>query len=310
MKSPLRKAIAVGLTSFCGSTVALDSATTVSSALSMDCMEYKVVGICYWLFCTNFGCSVRTSTKVRHFIPELVVSSYANTGANPWTDVASMSSPNALSQGGGNDHSSEAYSSQRFKNVDAIGHPGGYLLTQAASSSGYICKSGATAFMPYFLSTLDPLSWRHSIPESLYPEALIPGMREIGSISSSWGHIYPRSGWVNQSNDYKAAAVIAQRAGDLVTQSGQPHIYIPLSTQTSDGYWPPGEIKEGDISTHKWQALWPVLDDTCAVFPNGGLNETFADRQAEDGAYAWAFWRPYACCERKGQIFLGSTDFR
>ncbi|HEB0595863.1 TPA: TIGR03756 family integrating conjugative element protein, partial [Pseudomonas aeruginosa] len=32
--------------------------------------------------------------------------------------------------------------------------------------------------------------------------------------------------------------------------------------------------------------------------------------QAVDGEYAWALWRPYSCCQRKGQIFLGSTDFQ
>ncbi|MHB0818460.1 TIGR03756 family integrating conjugative element protein [Stutzerimonas stutzeri] len=306
MNPQLRRAIAVGCISFSGSTVALDSSTVVSSTLSTDCLEYKVVGICFWLFCTNWGCDVKTSVKVRHFIPELVVSSYANTGDNPWEDVASMSSPTSMSQGGGNDHAARGRSSLRFKNADAIGHPGGYVLTQFASSSGYVCESGATAYMPYHLSTLDPLAWRHSVPESLYPEAITPGEREVGS----WGHLYPRAGWINQTNDYKAAAVVAQRSADLVTQTGQPHVYNPLTIQESDGYWPPGEIEEGDITTHKWQALWPVLDDTCAVFPNGGPMENFSDRQAEDGGYAWAFWRPYSCCEREGQIFLGSVDFQ
>ncbi|HBP1008256.1 TPA: TIGR03756 family integrating conjugative element protein, partial [Pseudomonas aeruginosa] len=31
--------------------------------------------------------------------------------------------------------------------------------------------------------------------------------------------------------------------------------------------------------------------------------------QAQQGDYAWALWRPYACCERRGQVFLGSVDF-
>jgi len=43
---------------------------------------------------------------------------------------------------------------------------------------------------------------------------------------------------------------------------------------------------------------------TCAVFPHDMKRE-----QAVDGGYAWALWRPYSCCERKGQIFLGSVDF-
>ena len=39
------------------------------SVASPDCLEYRVVGICYWLYCTWTGCTVRTSVKVRHCIP-------------------------------------------------------------------------------------------------------------------------------------------------------------------------------------------------------------------------------------------------
>ncbi|MFU7556759.1 TIGR03756 family integrating conjugative element protein, partial [Pseudomonas paraeruginosa] len=39
---------------------ALNTATIVSSVMSPDCLEYRVVGICYWLYCTYGGCSVRT----------------------------------------------------------------------------------------------------------------------------------------------------------------------------------------------------------------------------------------------------------
>ena len=63
--------------------LALTTPTLVASVTSLQCLEYRVVGICYWLLCTPFGCTVRTSPKVRHFIPELVVSSYSNTGSNP-----------------------------------------------------------------------------------------------------------------------------------------------------------------------------------------------------------------------------------
>lgn len=272
--SPLHVAT-VGLLSFSCSTIALDTATIVGSSLLPECLDYKVTGICYWLLCTNFGCKVKTSAKVKHYIPELVVSGYTNTGMNPWIEVASMSAQNASAQSGGNDHSSGTYSSERFKNADAVGNPGGYAFSQFASGSGYACKSGATAYMPYFLSTLDSLAWRHGVPESFYPEALIPGMREIGSLASNWGHLYPRSGWVNQSNDYKAAAVTSQRVRDLVTRPGQPHVYQPLMVLPQPGYWPPLPIIESNLLTHKWQALSPVVQPTCAVFP--GLDVPGAD---------------------------------
>ncbi|PAU66565.1 integrating conjugative element protein [Pseudomonas sp. PIC25] len=288
---------------------AINTAAIVSSTLSPQCLEYKVVGICYWLFCTNFGCKVRTSTKVRHYIPDAVVSAYSNTGLNPWTEVSRMGSPTSIAQAGGDgttNHVAEN-SMAKFKETDVIGHPGGYVFSQFASSSGYTCKGATTAYVPYLLSTLDPIAWRYGVPESAYPEALTPGQREVGSIQSGdlWGNVYPRSGFLHQTDDYKTSAVIAQRAGDITTRSGQAHVYRPMLAQAQDGYWPAGELIEGDASTGKWQELTPSLSQVCAVFPHSG-----PQTQAQDGGYAWALWRPYSCCKRRGQIFLGSVDFQ
>jgi integrating conjugative element protein (TIGR03756 family) len=251
--------LALSILLACGPSMALDTVSITSSVLSPNCLEYRVVGICFWLLCTPFGCTVKTSTKVRHFIPELVVSSYATTGNNPWTEMTTLSAPISGAEGGGNLITPNARRDNlpRFKNVDGIGHPGGWVATQLASQSGYACASGATALMPYYLSTLDSLAWRHGIPESFYPESLMPGIREIGRQVSGnmWGNVYPRQGFLVQPDDFKAAAVMAQRAGDVITHNWQPHVYLPLTPAKRDGYWPPGPIVENDASTHKWQLL-------------------------------------------------------
>ncbi|MQT88067.1 TIGR03756 family integrating conjugative element protein [Pseudomonas nabeulensis] len=304
----LRAGIATILLMATGSSFALNTATIISSTLSPDCLEYRVTGICYWLFCTQFGCSVRTSVKVRHYIPDAVVSSYANTGENPWIEVRAMSAPNTTAQGGGDgttNHDNEN-NLAKFRNADVIGHPGGYVFSQFASASGYICEGAGTAFMPYLLSTLDTIAWRYNIPEAVYPEALIPGLREIGARTSLnlWGAVYPRGGFLHQVDDHKASAVVAQRAGDIVTRRGQLHVYQPLLANSRDGYWPAGALVENDASTGKWQELTPRLSNTCAVFPH---SEPLT--QAQQGDYAWALWRPYSCCQRRGQTFLGSVDF-
>jgi integrating conjugative element protein (TIGR03756 family) len=304
----LRASIASLMLSTVPSAFALDTATISSSALSTDCLEYRVVGICYWLYCTYGGCSVRTSTKVRHYIPDAVVSSYANTGENPWTEVKSMSPSNNSAQGGGDGTTNQGHENNlaRFKNADVIGHPGGEIFSQFASAFGYSCEGAGTAYMPYLLSTLDTVAWRYNVPEMAYPEALTPGLREIGRRASGnlWGNVYPRGGFLHQSDDYKSGAVVTQRAGDIVTRRGQIHVYQPLLARSRDGYWPAGALMEGDASTGKWQELTPTLSNSCAVFPHKDTQV-----QAQQGDYAWALWRPYACCERKGQVFLGSTDF-
>ncbi|HEV2678921.1 MAG TPA: TIGR03756 family integrating conjugative element protein [Rhodanobacter sp.] len=304
----LRLPLACLLLGIGSSVLALDTATIIASALSPDCLAWKVVGICYWLECSAFGCSVRTSIKVRHYIPDAVVSSYANTGANPWTEMRLLSAPNPSAQAGGEGTTNQDHENNlmKFKNADVIGHPAGVVFSRFASQSGYTCAGAATPFMPYLLSTLDTVAWRYGIPEAVYPESLIPGRREIGSRLSDnlWGNVYPRGGFLDQVNDYESGAVVAQRAGDIVTRRGQVHVYQPLLANAQDGYWPAGALVESDASTGQWQELTPTLSTTCAVFPHRNKQV-----QAIQADYAWTLWRPYACCQRRGQVFLGSTDF-
>ena len=160
--------------------------------------------------------------------------------------------------------------------------------------------------MPYYLSGLDFLAWRFGVPEMVYPEALIPGMREIRANGDTWGNIYPRAGTVTQVHDYKASAVTAHRVADVVTNTFQPHVYIPIAKKDnqSNGEWFPPPVKEGDAKTHKWQQLHPVTSQSCAIFPDNPPSML-----SENGSYAWALWRPYKCCKKRGQTFLYSIDW-
>ncbi len=298
----------------------LNTAQIVAGAVSQSCISWRVSGICYWLFCTNFGCKVRSSAKVSHYIPEAVVSTYTAPGGNPWHEMSSVSRmagglENAissgiagLSAGGGNPADMKSpgqrKSAIRFKYANAQGHPGTLLI--GGSIPGYSCESAATPLMPYFLSTLDTLAWRTGMPESLYPEAMLPGRRELGSQRNAdmWGNIYPRSGFVSQTDDDKAAALVAQRVADIITHTGEPHVYQPLQGRKKDGYWPPDAVEENTgTRNHKWQRLTPSVSSSCAVFPDG------SHAAPEDGNAAFALWRPYSCCKKRGQKFLGSTSF-
>lgn len=299
--------IAIALTSISGQASesgqsSLNTASIMASSASTSCLDYKVVGTCFWLFCTKFGCKIRTSTKIKHYIPEVVVSSYNHQAQNPWVKM------NFLSNGvKGGDYQSphKDYTQATFKNVDVIGHPQG-AISQMLNSTGYYCKSQTTPFVPYYLSGLDFLAWRFGVPEMVYPEALIPGMREIRANGDTWGNIYPRAGTVTQVHDYKASAVTAHRVADVVTNTFQPHVYIPIAKKDnqSNGEWFPPPVKEGDAKTHKWQQLHPVTSQSCAIFPDNPPSML-----SENGSYAWALWRPYKCCKKRGQTFLYSIDW-
>ncbi|EDK11273.1 TIGR03756 family integrating conjugative element protein [Haemophilus influenzae] len=299
--------IAIALTSISGQASesgqsSLNTASIMASSASTSCLDYKVIGTCFWLFCTKFGCKIRTSTKIKHYIPEVVVSSYNHQAQNPWMEM------NFLSNGvKGGDYQSprKDYTQATFKNVDVIGHPQG-AISQMLNSTGYYCKSQTTPFVPYYLSGLDFLAWRFGVPEMVYPEALIPGMREIRANGDTWGNIYPRAGTVTQVHDYKASAVTAHRVADVVTNTFQPHVYIPIAKKDnqSNGEWFPPPVKEGDVKTHKWQQLHPVTSQSCAIFPDNPPSML-----SENGSYAWALWRPYKCCKKRGQTFLYSIDW-
>lgn len=313
-------------------TISTPGIVAKTNAAALSCMRWTPIGICYWLQCSFAGCSVRASLKVGHYNPDLVVSAYNTLGGNPWTEIratlglaqrtAAAGVLGALtgvpidSAGNRTEGTSEPRDHKNlvFRETDAIGHPLG-SFSGLGAAAGLLCDSQATAFFPYFLSGLDAHAWRHAVPEIFYPASLIPGLREIGTWPvQTWGGVHPRTGWTMQSEEPKAAAVNAQRVGDIVTRLGQPHLYVPLTGPTSGSQrvWPPGPLTEKDHRTGVWQMLIPRAEATCDVFGTNDLMSTTSwagGRVDEAGDYAWNLWRPYQCCARRGQLFLLSVDW-
>jgi integrating conjugative element protein (TIGR03756 family) len=310
--------------------LAIDTARLIASAASLSCLQPRPVGSCFWLVCTPVGCSVETSIKMGHYNPDLVVSATHGLGRLPWDELRgpigaleTSGAGTAIAAAGGRAFGlgrlggiagpagagpAQPGSNLVFKEAQAIGHP--------AAGSLY-CPSVATPLQPYFLSGLDVVGWRWSLPEAIYPEALVPGLREIGPWpAQTWGPLYPRAGWATQTDPAKAAAILAQRVGDLVTRAGQARIYTPLApsggTFTGAGKlaWAPPPLVERRAGTGTWQGLVPRVGSTCGVFGRNDLASATGwggGQVAADGHYAWALWRPYACCEIKGS-YLGHID--
>ena len=133
---------------------------------------------------------------------------------------------------------------------------------------------------------------------------LVRGLKEIGNFM-------PRSGWLLQPDQPKAAAVAAQRIGDIVTRGAEPHVYREVASGgvfESDNklVWRPQSLEERNGKTSDWQMLSPVMGTGCETF---GANDTASiggwsgGKLAADGNYAWTLWRPYSCCDVKG-VFL------
>lgn len=299
-----------------GSADTIASTDIIKHGYSFACMRYQAVGVCFWLKC-GYGCSVKTSVKVEHYNPDAVVSAYHETGDNPWTDVQALTGELTGDQEGGNGTGGGAASqrgddsSLRFKNVDVFGSPALVGFSAWASKSGYVCKSAVTSYEPYFISSLDSLGWRWSIPDMFNLASYIPYQRDIRDGGAFWGSVYPRSGFVLQPHDYKAAAVAAQRAGDIVTREDQGHIYDDMLADKEDGWWPPEELTEGDDSTGDWQRLLPEAETGCAVFPPSDDTQEVdvedPNPGSDKGDYVFHLWRPYQCCKKNGQVFLFSV---
>lgn len=301
-----------------------------TASATIACMQWMPIGLCIWLDCSPLGCGVSTSLKVGHYQPDLVVTSYNELGGNPWTEIRATLGlaqraaatgllgellPIPIDSAGNRTEGTARHRDHKnliFRETDAIGHPQGLIADQLPD---LLCDSQSVPFVPYFQSGLDALAWRQGIPESFYPASLIPGLRELGSWPwQTWGGVYPRTGWTIQAEEPKAAALNAQRAGDIVTRLDQPHVYLPLTGPGSptQRVWPPGPLMEKDPTTGTWQMLLPAPDTGCEVF---GLDDRATvsgwggGRVDPEGDYVWNLWRPYRCCARRGEVFLLSIDW-
>ncbi len=294
------------------------SITMQSWAGFWSCGKYEIIGICVWLVCSLYECHTEESLLRAHYQPDVVVTA-SNAGADiPWNEANMIygnletgalgmfySYLNHGKQGGGNraeegldDHKDQPHEDLIFKDTSAIGNP----------IAGEIdCPSQTSNMKYHFLASVDSPFWRDNLVEKYLPPSWIPGMREVGTFFlNTWGSVYPRIGFIYQAVDPKAAAVTAQRTADIITQEGQPHLYQALSGSASNGddlVFPPAQCIERDATTCKWQMLTPKASASCEVF---GVNDLYGSdwadgKVAQSGDYAWNLWRPYKCCEIKGE---------
>jgi len=291
-----------------------------------QCLRWQLTGICVWLKCSP-KCKIRVSPRVFNYAPDAVVTAHNDAANHPWTELNPiLASANAGLAGlaGGTADASASVEGRRergnpdrgrdhqtFREADLIGHPfaaSGLLL----GAVGLVCPPRTIPMLPYFVSTLDAMTWREIVPvESLYPASLIPGMKEIGNWpANTWGNVYPRTGMALQQEEPKAGAILAQRAGEIATRTGQPHVYLPLSwAQLSWGlkYWNPPALEPNDESTGSWQMLEPTADTRCYGFgENDSLSlSSWSDgRRDAGGDYQFNLWRPYTCCRRRGHFLF------
>lgn len=271
----------------------------VNTALSEDCINYCVDGACFWLVCSVLGCSVKTTPHINHNLPDFVVSSYNQPGSNSFLEAQPLDlMPNI--QGGHLSTKSGKHvnSNLKFKEVSVIGNPVAYAMGQTK----YLCSSKVDPYMPYYLSTLDETMWRSGLTDLFYPSTWIPGMNEVSAdknqtdkFLNSWGSLYPRIGFLNQTNKVKAASVIAARGLEVVNEGGA-RIYQSSNCTSQDCM----------KSNGKWQMVSPIEENTCRAFGTESVEELQA-KIDDEGQYGWTAWRNYGCCIPSSGVFIGSS---
>ena len=145
-------------------TITTPEIITQTTSASLSCMRWMPVGMCFWLRCSIYECSVETSIKVGHYQPDAVVSSYNELGGNPWIEirstlgVAQQSAANGLlgsllavpiDSAGNRTEGGQGNKDHRnlvFRETDVIGHPVS-SLSSIVASTGYLCNSQTTSFL-------------------------------------------------------------------------------------------------------------------------------------------------------------------
>lgn len=273
----------------------LSTAEIVKAAADKECLGYALRGACLWLHCDPSGCQVRSSPRIEHYLPDVVVLAYSE--RSPWRVERALHARlgRALALGGGGAGLGEG--GVRFYQASVVGSPA--LEVMRSTPVLPLCSSAAQALVPYFLSAADSLRWRFVSVEGGIQTAR--SGRFIGSGGDVWGPLMPRDGFIVQEHATKAAAVIAQRAADIVVRPGQGHVYQHLGNDCGKGCSGPPPLQENSAEGGKWQRLYPSRAP-CGVF--GDTRKHPVDYGDGTESYAWHLWRPYRCCEPLGQKLL------
>ncbi|ENN6469937.1 TIGR03756 family integrating conjugative element protein [Vibrio vulnificus] len=285
----------------------------------MSCLKWRIAGFCVWY---RWPWSIKTTVKVKHYIPDYVISVYENAGDNPWEVMSFIDDLGDVGfkalygvEAGGGKISAKGRASHStnvmFKNATAIGNP----LASAWQAVGFnflLCPSAATSFVPAYSSSFDWLAWRtNPIEGALYLPQIALRSSNIAPSSSpleQWASLYPRTGFVVGTDDLKTAAVAGARAASIVTDTTATFNVVnrpPLKGKR--GYWPPKALNIKSNNQGYFQMLLPKEKSSCGLIADIGSPTTLDQYRSTNGNYAWNFWRPYVCCNGRGRLLFHMT---
>lgn len=168
-----------------------------------SCLKYKVKGVCFFLHCGWTGCSIRTSIRIEHFVPDAIVSTYNSATLHPWIEVgkpvsaamaavgqAMLATPIPLDAAANN--AREDTEMATFKSADAYGNPAGMILQVFLSQQ-----------LPNLPEQFGIPGWEHVMGFPLY---------ELPTLQSRWLSVPGTVG----GNILQGAADLAAAPGEIL----------------------------------------------------------------------------------------------
>jgi integrating conjugative element protein (TIGR03756 family) len=265
------------------------------------CISYQVTGACFWLQCGLEGCSTHQTPKVKHYVPELLVFVYPDYDRMPWIEYKLLRAPlkkateAAYTVGLGfplsDGHLSGPNSSlQEVTLLEAVvaGHPILGVLPP------YLLRGRGSPGLPYFDSLTDVLLWRGGETEMLPPPSYILSSKNtVGPELAPFGSVYPRTGFLLQSDFSKSAATIAVRALHVVSSFPTLHLASGLAPCAySECRVAP--IIDGASEKTRYQQILPFQDAYCTEHIHH--HPLFLSAIQATEIFAWAVWREYEGC--------------
>ncbi len=277
--------------------------------------NYKVEGVCYWEQWTPYGPVYSTTLYVSHYLPDLLASVFPELGNNAEPVLnktidkglaklgeayyAKMTGQNT---GSGSSGDRPQNSMNRFFEVDVVGNP----AINEFSSGFQTLPAQTTPYQVYYSSLFDKYFWHNPEAEILlHPQSLIPGVDNEGSMIAPWGSLYPRYGIISQYSQYKAAVMIALRAGNIATTPYQAPTAQMAPMVCGDHCKIYRPITVNDDINARYQRVYPDMnyrfdpDD----FGKNDLLDTnvldpYGQKWTKDGKnrYVFLIWRKYEGC--------------
>jgi hypothetical protein len=140
------------------------------------CLDFKIRGVCTWLKCSLSGCKIRTSFRVQHYVPEVVISTFHDPVRHPWGDYGRLVSTTVSGMGStilsipidSAGSPTPVINSAQYRDADAIGNPVA-MLTQVLNGG-----------------------WPTDIPGTFpvpTPKEMIGFKSQMGSIANQWASL-------------------------------------------------------------------------------------------------------------------------